>query len=134
MPSFSCHAILCVYNFFSASLLFFLAIVICTEPYNTSSLLLSLLPPLSVSVSLSLSADFKPIPPHTTPILLHRHRARLLRVLARAEEHAFVALGLFVFAHAAGLFGSNFFLCVSLLVCWCVGWYDRVEGRERERA
>ncbi len=49
------------------------------------------------------SRNLKPEPLHATPIPLHRALARLLRVRALAEEHAFVALGFFVFADAAGL-------------------------------
>lgn len=55
------------------------------------------------------SRDIEPKPFHTTPIPLHRTLTRFLRVVATAEEHAFVAGGFFVFADAAGLFVTHGF-------------------------
>ena len=49
------------------------------------------------------SRNIKPKPPHTIPIPLYRAPARLLRVLATAEEHAFIPERFFIFADAAGL-------------------------------
>jgi hypothetical protein len=47
--------------------------------------------------------QIKPKPFHTTPVLADQVHACFLRIFRRGEQHALVAGGFFVFAHAAGL-------------------------------
>jgi len=60
-------------------------------------------PQSSSSTTAMVPSNRKPIPLHTTPVLIHQAFTILLRLVALRKEHAVVSGGLFVFADAAGL-------------------------------